>query len=126
MARVTEEALMPAFQPSQEIRMPLSGAVNQVINPWTWTMRVFGGQFGLINVNLGTTPNPDAEQAILDEVGTCGRQIGRIGDALAVLLRHLDRTKLDPTELTAISALENQLAEVDRVKQRHDVTNQPA
>jgi hypothetical protein len=97
---------MPTFRPLQEVHLPLSGNVTQTINPWTWMTRVVGSQFGLINVNLGNTPDPEAEQAILDEVGTCGRQIGRIGDALSVLLRHLDRSKLNRDERAAIAALE--------------------
>lgn len=114
---------MPTFRPSQEVHLPLSGNVTQTINPWTWMTRVVGNQFGLINVNLGNTPNPEAEQAILDEVGTCGRQIGRIGDALSVLLRHLDRSKLNRDERAAIAALERQLEEVDSVKRRQHATN---
>jgi hypothetical protein len=112
---------MPDFRPSQEFRLPLSGNVTQAINPWAWTMRVFGGQFGLVNVNLGTTPNPETEQAVLDEVGTCGRQTGRLGDALAVLLRHIDRSKLEPDEGAAILALEQQLADVEQVKRRRGI-----
>jgi hypothetical protein len=108
---------MRAFQPSQEFRMPLSGDVTQAINPWSWTMRMIGGQFGLINVNLGSTPDPTLEQTILEEVGSYGRQLGRIGDAMAVLVRHLDRTKLNAKELDAVQALEKQLAQVQKIKQ---------
>jgi len=108
---------MRAFQPSQEFRMPLSGDVTQAINPWSWTMRMIGGQFGLINVNLGSTPDPSLEQTILEQVGSYGRQLGRMGDAMAVLVRHLDRTKLNAKELGAVQALEKQLAQVQKIKQ---------
>ncbi len=108
---------MPAFQPSQEIRMPLSGDVTQAINPWTWTLRMIGGQFGLININLGDSGNPALEQEILEQVGSYGRQLGRIGDAMAVLLRHLDRSRLNDDERETIKALEDQLAQVQRIKQ---------
>ena len=108
---------MGSFKPSQEIRLPLSGDVTQAINPWTWTLRMIGGQFGLINVNLGSSSDPALEQTIIEEVGSYGRQLGRIGDALAVLLRQLDRTKLDSNDLKAIDALEQQLADVKRIKE---------
>ncbi len=117
---------MRAFQPSQEFRMPLSGDVTQAINPWSWTLRMIGGQFGLINVNLGSTPDPALEQTILEEVGSYGRQLGRIGDAMAVLLRHLDRAKLNADELGAIKALEDQLAQVEKVKQAGSATAAPS
>jgi hypothetical protein len=41
-----------------------------------------GAQFGLINIDLGDTAESDLERKILDRVGSYGRQIGRIGDAL--------------------------------------------
>lgn len=41
----------------------------------------------MININLGQSSDPDVEQEVLSDVGTQGKQIGRIGDALTVLLR---------------------------------------
>jgi len=117
---------MRAFQPSQEFRMPLSGDVTQAINPWSWTLRMIGGQFGLINVNLGSTPNPALEQTIIEEVGSYGRQLGRIGDAMEVLLRHLDQTKLNPDEVAAIKALQDQLSQVQKIKQSQAVAATPS
>ena len=49
----------------------------QAINPWSFYNQ--GAQSGLINVHLGQTPRPDIEQKVLDEVGSYGRQLGRIG-----------------------------------------------
>jgi hypothetical protein len=37
---------------------------------------------GLININLGQSSAPEVEQEILEDVGSYGRQLGRIGDAL--------------------------------------------
>jgi hypothetical protein len=56
------------------------------------------------------------EQRILDEVGSYGRQLGRIGDALKVLLAHVDLAGLKPEELKTISALKLQLEHVDVIK----------
>jgi hypothetical protein len=39
----------------------------QAINPWTFYQQ--GAQFGFINIELGQTPRPDVEQAILEKVG---------------------------------------------------------
>jgi hypothetical protein len=88
----------------------------QAINPWVFNQD--GAQIGLINIDLGQTPNPQAERAILDNVGSYGRQIGRIGDALEVILDHLKLKDLDPAERDAIDILRGQLAQVRQVKAR--------
>ena len=87
----------------------------QAINPWTFYQQ--GAQFGFINIDLGQTPRPEVEQAILDKVGSYGRQLGRIGDALEVLLKHLKLDGLSQTELDALEVLRGQLAAVRQVKQ---------
>lgn len=88
----------------------------QAINPWTFMNQ--GAQFGLVNVNLGQTPRPDIEQKVLDEVGSYGRQLGRIGDALEVLIDHVKLDGLSREEADALAILKGQLAEVRKVKQR--------
>ncbi len=88
----------------------------QAINPWTFYQQ--GAQFGFINIDLGQTPHPEAEQAILDEVGSYGRQLGRIGDALEVLLNHVKLDGLSPEEQDALTMLRGQLAAVRQIKQR--------
>jgi len=99
-----------------DFRLPLSGDVSQSINPWTWFVHAVGNQFGVVNINLGRSTNPDMEARILDEVGSYGNQLGKIGDALGVLLAHVDRSKLSESEACKISEVEAQLAEIARVK----------
>jgi hypothetical protein len=88
----------------------------QAINPWSFYNQ--GAQLGLVNINLGQTPHPEIEQKVLDEVGSYGRQLGRIGDALEVLIDRLSLADLSPAEKDAIAILRGQLAEVRKVKQR--------
>ncbi len=88
----------------------------QAINPWTFSLD--NSQLGLVNIDLGQTPNPQAERAILNEVGSYGRQIGHIGDVLEVLLDHLKLKDLDSAEKDAIDILRGQLAQVRHVKAR--------
>ncbi|MGO9134282.1 MAG: hypothetical protein ACLP8A_09580 [Methylovirgula sp.] len=88
----------------------------QAINPWTFYQQ--GAQFGLINIDLGLTPHPEVEQAVLDEVGSYGRQLGHIGDALEVLLDHLKLDGLSPSEKDALAVLRGELAAIRQVKQR--------
>ena len=99
-------------------RLPLSGDVTQTINPWTWFFRTVGSQFGLININLGKSSDPVLEEQILNDVGSYGRQIGQIGDALRVLVDHVKLDGLKPEEVRALKALRYQLDEVDRLKSK--------
>jgi hypothetical protein len=93
-----------------QFRLPLSGNVTQTINPWNWAFSP------TVNVNLGMSSDPDAEQRILDDVGSYGKQLGRIGDALRVLLTHVKLQGLSQAEKDAIDQLIEQLNGVDRVK----------
>ena len=92
----------------------------QAINPLTILQQ--GGQFGFINIDLGQTAHPEIEEAVLKEVGSYGKQLGRIGDALEVLMKYLDRSKMTIEEKDTLAILEGQLAAVRRVKERtrHD------
>jgi hypothetical protein len=100
------------------LRLPLSGDVMQTINPWNWFFKSTGGQFGLVNINLGSSADPALEEDILNEVGSYGRQLGRIGDALGVLIKHIRPEDLSDEEKKKIWALESQLTDVERLKAR--------
>ncbi len=88
----------------------------QAINPWSFYQE--GAQLGLVNINLGQTRHPEIEQEILDEVGSYGKQLGRIGDALEVLIDHVKLEGLSQSETDALAILKGQLAEIRKVKQR--------
>ncbi len=101
-----------------DFKLPLSGDVMQAINPWNWFFKSEGGQFGIVNINLGKSANPELEQRILDDVGSYGRQIGRLGDAMEVLLKHVKLDKLDANERGVLEDLRLQLAQVKRLKEQ--------
>ncbi len=83
-------------------KMPLSGDVVQSINPFTAFFSPVGSQFSVVNINLGQSSDPDVEREVLSDVGTYGRQIGRIGDVLIVLLAHFHpQTSLTSEETAA-------------------------
>ncbi|MES2941026.1 MAG: hypothetical protein V4864_25325 [Pseudomonadota bacterium] len=101
-----------------DFKLPLSGDVMQAINPWNWFFKSEGGQFGIVNINLGKSANPELEQRILDDVGSYGRQLGRMGDALEVLLNHVKLDKLDAKERGVLEDFRLQLAQVKRLKEQ--------
>jgi len=105
---------MPTF------KLPLSGDVVQSINPFTAWLSPVGSQFGLININLGQSSEPKVEEEVLSDVGTYGRQLGRIGDALLVLLAHFRPAEpLTAQESQAISELKEMLDRIATVKAKH-------
>ena len=96
-------------------RLPLSGDVIQWINPITWFMS--GNQ---ITANLGESSAPEVETEILDRIGTYGRQLGQISDAMIVLLKYLpDRSNLSAQEMEAIDAFEKMAAAIADIKNKH-------
>jgi hypothetical protein len=99
------------------MRGPFSGDVTQSILPWNFFGR-FLGQIGFININNAKTPAPELETTIVEEVGSYGRQIGRIADALDVLVGTLDRLALNEKQLLAIMAFREQLSEVRAIKSK--------
>jgi hypothetical protein len=86
----------------------------QAINPMTFYQP--GAQFGLINIDLGAAGESDLERKLLDRVGSYGRQLGRIGDALEVILKHVKLGELNSDEQDALDILKGQLASVRQVK----------
>jgi hypothetical protein len=106
---------MPDFQ------MPLSGNVTQTINPWT---SLFSGN-SLFTVNMGSSSNPPVEAQVLSDVASYGKQLGRIGDVMLVLLAHFhpEHALTEPEE-KAIRDLRGMLTEIANVKARHPA--QPA
>ena len=99
-----------------EVRFPLSGDVSQAINPWNWFLRADDSQFGFINVNMGQSSDPELETQILREVGSYGKQLGRIGDAMRVLMKHVDPAKLSGPEKDVLAECLHQLDEIDKRK----------
>jgi hypothetical protein len=88
----------------------------QAINPLS--LMASAGQFGLINISLGDTRHPDVERTLLAEVGSYGRQLGHIGEALEVLIDHFDHNDLSRKERDALAILKGELAEIRTVKAR--------
>jgi hypothetical protein len=97
---------------------PFSGGVAQNILPWNWFANFTGNRFSWFTVNLGRSSAPDVEAEILEEVGSYGRQLGRIGDVLEVLVRKLPRDTLTPDELAAVEDFNAQMREIKAIKEK--------
>ncbi|MBO6758092.1 MAG: hypothetical protein JJ902_17280 [Roseibium sp.] len=101
---------MPSF------KLPLSGDVVQSINPWSDMFKAIGNQFSFININLGRSSAPQVEQEILNEVGSYGRQIGRISEVLDILIDQVEFKKplsdKDKDALALFKAMQLEIAEI--------------
>jgi hypothetical protein len=102
-----------------EFRLPLSDE-GQTVTPWSWMFNKVGSHFGLINVNMGKSSDPDLEAQILDEVGSYGRQLGQLGDAIQVLLDHVKLDELTEQEHQALRDVRLQLDQIDRLKRKRN------
>lgn len=97
-------------------RLPLSGDVPVSVAPWTNLFGSVGNRFSFLNVEVGHSSAPEVERQVLDNVGSYGKQLGRMGDAMRVLLDHFRAEKLTPEEKKAIRALIAMLDEIDDIK----------
>lgn len=102
------------------LKAPWSGDVTQWIRtvwqPWTNWM----GQLGLVNINVGATAAPQVEQHIVSDVASYGSQIGRIADALEVLVAQqlADPSRLSVEQIGKFTAFLDQLRDVRTAKRR--------
>jgi len=75
----------------------------------------------IFTVNLGESSNPDIERDALT-VASYGRQLGRIEDALIVLLRHLQpKEELSEEERKAIHDFKLMVEELADVRDRRSL-----
>src|SRR4051794_15982268 len=81
-------------------------------------VRSAGDQLGFININTSRSADPELERRIVTDVASYGRQLGRILDAVAVLVGREQRGKLSADERRALDELEALHADVQTAKAR--------
>ena len=95
---------------------PLSGDVSQFFQ--FWPQAFANASISLVSIDLGESSNAKVENAVLDKVAGYGKQLGRIGDALAVLIRHFEpKAPLTDKEQAALDALTQLLAAIREIKE---------
>jgi hypothetical protein len=92
---------MARRRPRNDVAFPLSGDVTQAINPWSWWFKFAGNQVGFINVYEMESSDSEQERKIVEEVASYGKQLGRIVEALSMVLRHESFSGLGPDEKLA-------------------------
>ena len=101
----------------ENVYMPLQLAptsLNQPILP-NWS-------FNLFNVNLGASSNAAVEQEVLQTVGSYGRQLGHLAEALEVVINRLgllESTKLSRAEKDTLRVFLGDVSGVRKIKASH-------
>lgn len=90
--------------------------LTQTINPWSWTF----GNASLFTINLGTSAAPGVETRVLSEVGSYGRQLGRIGEALAAVVAWAESQGMPETK--ALQELRLQLEHIDIIRREEGLS----
>ena len=101
-----------------DVNLPMSGSLAQVFKYWTSWLPGSSNQLGLLNVSLGQSSDAELERQILEDAASYGKQLGRIEDALAVLVRHLDKSKLTEKERGALHDLDRMIEDIADVRDR--------
>ncbi len=89
-------------------------SLNQPILP-NWS-------FNLFNVNLGASSNAAVEQETLQTVGSYGKQIGHLAEALELIVRELkllDSKDLSQSEKDTIRVFLGDVSAVRKIKASH-------
>jgi hypothetical protein len=75
--------------------------------------------FNLFSVNLGASSNAQVEQKALEQVGSYGKQIGHLAEALEVVIQRLsllERKELTQSEKDALHVFLGDVAAVRKIK----------
>jgi hypothetical protein len=96
---------------------PLGGDVTQWIRT-TW-IKALSDQTGFININNVRAGDPEVERRIIEDVASYGRQLGRIMEALDVVIGHLrlgERTDVTADERRALQDFSDLVRQVQELK----------
>ena len=102
----------------ETVYLPLQMAptnLNQPILP-NWS-------FNLFNVNMGASSNAAIEQEALQTVGSYGKQIGHLAEALEVIIGKLDllgSNDLSVQEKDALRIFLGDVAAIRKIKRSHE------
>jgi hypothetical protein len=96
---------------------PLGGDVTQWIRT-SW-IKSLSDQTGFININNVRAGDPELERRIIEDVASYGRQLGRMMEALDVVIGHLrlgERTDLTADERHALQDFSDLVRQVQALK----------
>ncbi|MBC6904168.1 hypothetical protein DWB84_01610 [Saccharophagus sp. K07] len=101
----------------QSVYLPLQLAPNNLYQPIlpNWS-------FNFLNVNAGVSSNASMEQEILQNVGSYGKQIGHLAEALEIVierLKLLDDSALSDSDKDALKVFLGDVSAVRQLKKKN-------
>lgn len=99
--------------------------MQQVSVPLTWRLApdsltqpiLPNWQFHLFNVNLGSSSDPSVERAALEKVGSYGRQIGHLAEALELIVKKMQLLESPELSRQEKDVLQVFLGDVSAIRQ---------
>ncbi len=94
-----------------DVNIPIQMApenLNQPILP--------GWQFSLFSVNLGATSDATVEKAAIRKVGSYGKQLGHLAEALEVVIEHLKLLEAEGLSTAQKDVIRIFLGDVSKVR----------
>jgi hypothetical protein len=100
------------------VHMPLQLAPSSLTQPIlpNWS-------FNLFSVNMGASSNAEVERQVLDQVGSYGKQIGHLAEALEVVIERLqllESKDLPSGDRDALRVFLGEVAAVRKIKTQHN------
>ncbi len=92
--------------------------LTQAINPWSWLFKTDNTNT-LLSINNHYKGDPKVEAAVTSEVAGYGKQLGKIEDALSVLLKKMTQAQeasLSAEEKAKISEYHQMVREIEMKK----------
>jgi hypothetical protein len=78
-----------------------------------------GGMFNTVNINSRSSADPDAEADVTTNVASYGRQLGRISEALSVVLAQSNLPQLSESQSNAVYDFQKLVRDIEDVKLAH-------
>ena len=116
--------------------MPVTSNPTSLVDAWTriWQTGILqfsdwlnfmgpftvGGMFNTVNINSKSSADPEVEQDVTQNVASYGRQLGRITDALLVVLDEAKLPGLSFEQQRALAEFRDLAAKIAAVKKVHE------
>jgi len=104
-----------AWPPPGMFALDTIGRYNPVTSWLTGAM----SQIGFINIRNMSAGDSDLEKSIIRDVGSYGRQLGRITEALQAVCSHLDYTNWGSDDQQAVMDFTGMAREIEAHKRKH-------
>ena len=94
-----------------------SGDVSQWFQMFSPTISLDNSPVSFFSVNLGQSSASEVEDRVLNEVGSYGKQLGKIGDVMAIIVsRMVKEDGLSPEDEKALWSLKLMLDSIESIK----------